>query len=269
MSGGVSSGDLALRCEAVSKRFGGVTAVEDVSLRIPRSGLFGLCGANGAGKTTLFNLLAGALRADSGDVWLGEVRVTKSSAALRSRLGIARTWQTVRLMGERSVLDNVAVACLRSVRQPILGALFRTDYKTARRRAAGVLEELGLSSFASKEADQLTLEGQRMVEVARAVAKNPTILLADEPASGLSAKQRQVLAELLVDVAQSRPVLMVEHDLELLAQISDEMYAMEDGRLVFEGESEEFSSSDVGLRLRGLSMAEDTQAVVEQEGNDD
>lgn len=244
----------ALRCEGLSKRFGGITAVREVSISIPARGIYGLCGPNGAGKSTLFNVLAGALRPDAGEVWLGGERVTQRSATYRARRGIARTWQAVRLVEDRTALDNVAAVCLRSPGQSLWGAIARTGWASARARARAVLEQLELVSYARRHAGELTLEGQRMVEVARAVAQDPVVLLADEPASGLSAAQRRVLAELLRRVAESRPLLVVEHDLDMLEQISDRIYAMVGGALVFEGGRGEFAASEVGRALRGLAV---------------
>src|ERR1700744_5708202 len=106
-----ATGAPTLRCEGLSKRVGGLAPVEDVSMTVPDKGLFGLCGPNGAGKSTFFNRLAGSVRADAGRVWLREKQITGCSVTERSRLGIGRTWQAVRLVHERTILDNVAVAC--------------------------------------------------------------------------------------------------------------------------------------------------------------
>lgn len=251
----IADGVPAFSCEGLSKHFGGVVAIEDVSLSFPQKGIFGLCGANGAGKSTLFNLLAGSLRVDRGEVWVNGTQVTTRSAAERSRLGVARTWQAVRLMEDRTALDNVAVACVRSKRKSILLFLFQTDYETSRERARTVLKNLGLMSFEKDLAGILTLQGQRMIEVARAVGSNPAVILADEPASGLSGEQRRVLADLLTEVATDRLVLMVEHDLDMIEKVSQRIYAMESGKVVFDGTGQEFAASDVAKSLRGLRAA--------------
>lgn len=245
----------SLRCTDVVKKFGGVAAVDKVSLDIPRKGIFGLCGPNGAGKSTLFDVLAGSSQPDSGDVWIGATRVTKRNASERARMGLYRTWQTVRLIEDRTVLDNVAIACVRSYREPLLRAVVGSDLVAARDRASEVLCSLGLESLASQTTGVLTLEGQRMVEVARALAGNPVVLLADEPASGLSGSQREVLSDLLCEVARTRAVLVVEHDIDMLERISERIYAMEEGRLVFEGAPTEFEGSAVYRTLRGLEVA--------------
>lgn len=243
-----------LRCEGLAKRFGGMSAVANVSISIPERGIFGLCGANGAGKSTLFNLLAGAIRSDGGRVWLGGVEMTGKSAAERARAGVARTWQSVQLLDNRSVLDNVALCCGESTRRSVWRVATRSDYVALRRKAGAVLERMGLTHLAAKTAGDLTLEGQRMVEFARALASDPVIILADEPASGLSSGQRSALAELIAGIALERPVLMVEHDLSMLITLSERIFAMEEGRIVFEGDSADFYHSPAYRSLRGLAF---------------
>lgn len=244
-----------LRADNVSRRYGGVLAVAGVSLELPERGIVGLCGANGAGKSTLFNLLAGSTKADGGEIFFGTRRLTALSATDRSRLGLARTWQTVRLVDDRTVLDNVAVAALERPGRRLLAAVVRPRERQALRRAAEVLAGLGLSELSNVDVAFLTLEKRRMVELARAVAASPAILLADEPASGLSVPEREHLAAVLEAVAESRVVLLVEHDLELLEKVSARICAMENGEIVFDDDVEHFRSSPVRQHLRGLEMA--------------
>lgn len=239
-----------LECREVIKRFGGVAAVERVSLSIGSAGLFSLLGPNGAGKTTLFNVLAGALPSDGGSVLLTGRDVSKLGANERARLGIARTWQMVHLIEDRTVLDNVALGCLPTHRRTAVGALFRSDLRTAREHALSTLETLGMRSIANQRAEHLTLEGHRMVELARAVSSGPAIILADEPASGLSTRQRESLGEFLTRIAVKRTVLMVEHDLDLVETISSHIFVMIEGRIVFDGSVDAFRHSDARASLR-------------------
>lgn len=244
-----------LGCVEITKAFGGVRAVDRVSIEVPHAGVFGLCGFNGAGKTTLFNLLAGSLRADEGEVRMFGRDVTRTPAAERARLGIARTWQTVRLARDRSVLDNVAVSCVPVPQQSILGSLRRSQTGPARERAAAALERVGIAHLMSRQAGSLTLEGQRLTELARALGSEPVVLLADEPASGLSREQRGVLAEVLRDLAGELAVVLVEHDLDMLTGVSEHVWAMVDGRIAFGGGVPEFLASPVFARLRGITAA--------------
>lgn len=240
-----------LACSGLTKRFGGVVGVDAVSLSLPATGLYGLCGPNGAGKSTLFNLLAGSSRADAGQVMLRGKDVTASPAMTRARLGVARTWQNVRVLEDRTVLDNVAIGCSGKIGQSMLGSIFRGSLTPARERARAALDEFRLAGWAQRLAGSLTLEGQRMVELARAAVTEPLVILADEPASGLSRSQRLALADFLAEIAKSRTVLVVEHDIELLERISNKLYAMIDGRLAFEGDTAAFAASEVRSLLRG------------------
>lgn len=241
-----------LECRDLSKHFGGIPAVDGVSLQLPGPGVFGLCGLNGAGKSTLFSLLAGAQRADQGSVFIAGTNVTRMPAAERSRRGLARTWQGVHLADGRSVLDNVAAACLASKTQPLIMALLRPQLAQARSRAAEVLGDLGLADITAAIVSSLTLEKQRLVELARAVASDPIVILADEPASGLSASGRAVLADALARLGQDRAVLMVEHDLDMLERLSQHLWTLASGRIVFAGTPAAFAESAERKRLRRI-----------------
>jgi ABC-type branched-subunit amino acid transport system ATPase component len=249
------SAPVVLACYDVTKSYGGVVAVDSVSLEVPRRGLFGLCGFNGAGKSTLFNLLAGSVRADSGSVRIDGQDATGWSAMRRARSGVARTWQTVRLAQGRTAVDNVAAACLRDPGQWVVGSLWRPQSPAARERAWAALESLGISDLGARLVDGMTLEAQRLTELARALVSEPKVLLADEPASGLSAAQRTVLADALTAVSKDRAVVVVEHDLDMLTSVSEHMWAMVEGRLAYSGDVETFRSSPVYAGLRGIEQA--------------
>lgn len=251
-SGSPTAGLVVLACTGITKIYGGVRAVDSVSLEVPRQGLFGLCGFNGAGKSTLFNVLAGSVRADSGTVRIDGQDATGWSAMRRARSGLARTWQTVRLAHGRTAIDNVAAACLQAPGQPILGSLWRAQAAQARERAWAALERLGIDRLAGQLVDGMTLEAQRLTELARAIASEPKVLLADEPASGLSATQRTVLAEVLTTISEDRAVVVVEHDLDMLTSISKHIWAMVEGRLAYSGDVGTFRSSPVFASLRGI-----------------
>jgi ABC-type branched-subunit amino acid transport system ATPase component len=246
--------ETVLACDGVTKSYGGVLAVDSVTLEVPRRGLSGLCGFNGAGKSTLFNLLAGSVRADAGSVRIDERDATGWSAMRRARSGVARTWQTVRLAPGRTALDNVAAAALRDPGQSMIGALWRPQAAPARERAWAALETLGIGHLGPQLVDGLTLEAQRLTELARALVSEPRVLLADEPASGLSAAQRSVLAEALTTISADRAVVVVEHDLDMLTSISGHMWAMVEGRLAYSGDVGTFRSTPVYAGLRGIEQ---------------
>jgi branched-chain amino acid transport system permease protein len=240
-----AGGTPLLEVRAVSKEYGGLSVLEDVSLSLPERGLFALCGPNGAGKTTLLNVIGGSVPPSAGQVLLNGTDITRRPPHERFYQGISRTFQAVHLINGRTVLDNVAVSCLTSTTSSIVTRVGRSRLDEARQRAARALADLGMADLADRQVSSLTLETQRMVELARALAPNPRLLLLDEPASGLSEDQRQRLAALLSTLAERTCVFLVEHDLALVAQVSERIFVLSGGRLVFDGGPADFRSSPV------------------------
>jgi ABC-type branched-subunit amino acid transport system ATPase component/ABC-type branched-subunit amino acid transport system permease subunit len=234
-----------LDVRGVFKEYGGLSVLDDVSITLPERGLFALCGPNGAGKSTLLNVIGGSVPPSAGEVVLSGTDITRRPPNERFYQGISRTFQAVHLIKGRTVLDNVAVACLTSHTSSIVTRIGRSRLDAARAKAARTLADLGMAHLAGREVSSLTLETQRMVELARALAPNPRLLLLDEPASGLSEEQRQRLATLLVTLAERTCVLLVEHDLALVAQVSERIFVLSGGRLVFDGGPADFRSSPV------------------------
>lgn len=234
-----------LEARGISKEYGGLSVLRDVTITLPQRGLFALCGPNGAGKSTLLNVIGGSVPPSAGEVILSGADITGQPPNERFYQGVSRTFQAVHLIKGRTVLDNVAVACLTSHTSPIVTRFGRSNLQAARDKAARTLADLGMAHLASREVSSLTLETQRMVELARALAPAPRLLLLDEPASGLSEDQRQRLAALLVTLAERTCVLLVEHDLALVAQVSERIFVLSGGRLVFDGGPADFRSSPV------------------------
>jgi ABC-type branched-subunit amino acid transport system ATPase component len=234
-----------LEVRGVGKEYGGLTVLDDVTIKLPERGLFGLCGPNGAGKTTLLNVIGGSVPPSRGTVILDGEDITRRPPQERFYLGISRTFQAVHLIKGRTVLDNVAVACLASHTSSIVTRVARSKLDDARDKAAQTLSDLGMRGIQDREVSSLTLESQRMVELARALAPNPRLMLLDEPASGLSEEQRHRLAELLTAFGERTCVLLVEHDLDLVAQVSERIFVLSSGRLVFDGGPADFRASPV------------------------
>jgi branched-chain amino acid transport system permease protein len=234
-----------LECGSVSKEYGGLSVLDDVSLALPARGLFGLCGPNGAGKSTLLNVIGGSVPPSRGQVLLDGDDITRTPPHERFYLGISRTFQAVHLIKGRTVLDNVAVACLASHKSSILTRIGRSRLDQAREQASEALKDLGMRQMQDREVSSLTLENQRLVELARALAPRPRLLLLDEPASGLSEQQRYRLADLLHAIGELTCVLLVEHDLDLVAQVSQRIFVLSSGRLVFDGGPDDFRASPV------------------------
>ena len=239
-------GDAALlEVRGVFKEYGGLSVLHDISLTLPERGLFALCGPNGAGKSTLLNVIGGSVAPSAGEIVFNGTDITRRPPHQRFYQGISRTFQAVHLIKGRTVLDNVAVACLASHTASIVTRIGRSRLDAARAKAARTLSELGMAHLADREVSSLTLEMQRMVELARALAPSPRLLLLDEPASGLSEEQRQRLAALLLTLAERTCVLLVEHDLALVAQVSERIFVLSGGHLVFDGGPTDFRSSPV------------------------
>jgi branched-chain amino acid transport system permease protein len=234
-----------LEVRGVAKEYGGLVVLRDIDLTLPQRGIFGLCGPNGAGKSTLLGVVGGSVRPSAGTVTLAGEDITKLPAAERFGRGVSRTFQAVHLIRGRTVLDNVAVACLRSQRSSLLRGIVISRLARARADAMEALEYLGLGELAYREVGSLTLETQRMVELARAMASRPSLLLLDEPASGLSEVQRERLRGVLRAIGEVTCVLLVEHDLDLIAAIAERILVLESGALVFTGTGEEFRSSEL------------------------
>ncbi len=210
----------------VSRRFGGLTAVSEVSLTVGGGEIVGLIGPNGAGKSTLFNLIAGALPASSGKILFEGEDITGLSAPDRCRRGIARTFQVVKSFDSMSVLDNVVVGAL--VRYPQAGK--------ARAKAAEVLDFAGLAGRAAAPAGDLTPPEKRRLEVARALATEPKLLLLDEVMTGLTPAEAQKGVELVRRVRETGvTVLMVEHVMEIVMPLVDRAFVLHLGRELAHG----------------------------------
>jgi branched-chain amino acid transport system permease protein len=234
-----------LECSGVSKDYGGLHVLDVVSLTLPARGRYGLCGPNGAGKSTLLGVIGGTVTPSAGRVLLAGTDVTGLLPQQRFHLGMSRTFQAVHLIAGRTVLDNVAVSCLRSHGSSIVRGIARSRLDEARDKAAAALDYLGLRALSGRDVSSLTLESQRMVEFARAIAPQPRLLLLDEPAAGLSEPQRDRISGVLHALGEATCVLLVEHDLGLVAQITERIFVLDYGRLVFEGNPAEFQDSEI------------------------
>jgi branched-chain amino acid transport system ATP-binding protein len=218
-----------LQVEGVSVSFGGVHAVKDVSLEVPEGALVGLIGPNGAGKTTLFNVITGLERPRGGRVLLKGVDVTGLAPHKRARLGLGRTFQRIEVFSSLTVHDNVLAAA--EARRSWAG-----DVTDPGREASALLERVGLAELASERVDKLPTGLLRLVEVARALASRPSVLLLDEPGSGLDSTEAHELGKLLVDlVSDGTSILLVEHDVELVMRVCQHLFVLDFGAVIASG----------------------------------
>ena len=226
----------ALRVEDVAISFGGVHAVAGVSFAVAAGDFVGLIGPNGAGKTTLIKLMSGLLRPDRGAVFLGDADVTQTSTAARVRRGLALTHQIVRPFREMTVLDNVVLATgLRHTSSP-LRALMHVKRREEIERAMAILGQVGLAGVEQKSAGSLPLGQMKRLEVARALAVDPKVILLDEPLAGLNHTEATKQAQTISDVnAKGITVILVEHNLEEVLRICRRLVVLDNGRLIGDG----------------------------------
>jgi branched-chain amino acid transport system ATP-binding protein len=229
----------ALSCVGVTKRFGALAAVDDVSLTITRGSRHALIGPNGAGKSTLFNLIAGTRRVTAGRIALAGQDVTPRSDAWRSRAGIAKTFQHSSLFLSLSVADNVAIAA-----QRVSGDGMRL-WRSVRRcpdvdeHVDQCLRRAGLGTRATSRVSDLSHGERRQLEVAVALATRPTLLLLDEPTAGMSAAETGRFAELVESLPREVTVLIIEHDLDVVFRLAERISVLHLGRLLAEGDPQE------------------------------
>ena len=235
-----------LDVEDVSIRFGGVQALLDVALQVRQGEIVGLIGPNGAGKTTLFNCITGVLRPDTGHIAYDGRALGGVKTHRRARLGISRTFQNLQLFGRMTVLENVMVPLdAFSGRTPVGDALrlptARFEEHKASERARALLYFLDLLDVADFQAADLPVGMQRRLELARALASNPRLLLLDEPAAGLDARETAALADVLFRIRAQFDVtmLLVDHDMALVMRTCDHIYVLDFGRIISAGPPEQ------------------------------
>jgi ABC-type branched-subunit amino acid transport system ATPase component/ABC-type branched-subunit amino acid transport system permease subunit len=244
-----AAGTTLLALERVQKNFGGLAAVRALSFEMRAGEILGLIGPNGAGKSTLFNVVTGVLRANAGEIVFRGERIDRLASRQIARLGIARTFQHVNLVGGMSVLENVAIgAHLRGAKGSVQ-AMLRLDRDEERRllhEAHVQIERVGLASHLADPAASLALGQQRVVEIARALAADPVLLLLDEPAAGLRFQEKQALAELLRQLrATGMSILLVEHDMDFVMGLVDRLVVMDFGEKIAEGLPREIQANPV------------------------
>jgi branched-chain amino acid transport system ATP-binding protein len=225
--------------EEIRVHFGGVRAVDGVSLVVERGLVHGLVGPNGSGKTTLLNVISGVQRATSGRLLLEGEDVTAASSTRLSWKGIARTFQTIKLLPTLTVRENVMLGVEHR------GPKARLSKSAVAERVDAALERLEITGIASRRPDELSYGTRRRVEIARAIAVDPLLVLLDEPLAGMNRGERDELADVIRSLAsQGVTQLIIEHDLRTMLSITDRLFVMNFGRLIADGEPREVASRD-------------------------
>ena len=244
-------GEVVLDVRAVRKEFGGLVAVNDVSFQVRAGEILGLIGPNGAGKSTTFNLVTGVLPATRGEVWFRGQRIEGLPSREICKRGVSRTFQHVKMVAGMSVLENVALGghlrASQGVAKSAMAAMLRLDRTEERRllrEAERQLVRIGIGEHMHEQAGNLALGPQRLMEIARALAADPALLLLDEPAAGLRYKEKQALIEVLRQLRrEGLSILLVEHDMDLVMDITDRIVVMEFGTRLIEGTPAEVQAS--------------------------
>jgi branched-chain amino acid transport system ATP-binding protein len=238
-----------LRLNGITKVFGGLTALEDVSFSVADGSITGVIGPNGAGKTTLFNIVTGLYTQTSGEVYLGEKNISFFETETLAGLGLVRTFQNVELFGQMTVLENVMVGLHTKSKSGILSCAFKLpghikEEKYIRKKSMEWLEYTGLADLADIMAGNLAFGRGRLLEISRALAARPRVILMDEPAAGLNSRETAELALLIRRIKESGiTVVLVEHDMDLVMDICDSIVVLNLGKKLAEGTPREIQEN--------------------------
>lgn len=251
MSGSANNrknGTPVLKAENLGITFGGLHAVSGFDLEMYEGELVGLIGPNGAGKTTIFNLLTGVYQPTEGNFYLHGKSMLGKKPHQMVEEGIARTFQNIRLFGNLTVFENVLIAKHMRAKQNVFSATFRLNRKEEermRREAMELLELQGMAHLRDEIASSLPYGLQRRVEIARALATDPTLLLLDEPAAGMNPQETQELTDFIVQIKDQYhlSVFMIEHHMDLVMQISQRIYVLDFGKLIAQGSAKEVQNN--------------------------
>jgi branched-chain amino acid transport system ATP-binding protein len=240
----------ALQADNISVKFGGLVAVDDVSFDIPTGGVVSLIGPNGAGKTTFFNVLTGLYKPTSGTVTFDDKNITAKPPHKIAQAGVARTFQNIRLFGLMTAEENVMVAMHSHLKSGIISTILgtkkqRTEERESKKIARELLEFVGIGNTADQFARNLSYGDQRRLEVARALALKPKVLLLDEPTAGMNPQESKTFVDFVYRVRDEKDVsiLLIEHDMSVVMKVSERITVLDRGLKIAEGTPDEIKSN--------------------------
>lgn len=240
---------LALNVTSVSKSFGGVRAVRSASLSVPVGERRALIGPNGAGKTTLFNLIAGELKVDHGKIEIFGTDITKKSVQQRAKLGLGRTYQISQLFLDLTVEENLFLAGTANHRFEFRFLKYWKNYTNEKEWVYQVAEQVKLKEFLNEKVSEISHGLQRQLEIGMAIAMKPRLVMLDEPAAGLSPSERIVLTGLIKQLPIETTLVIIEHDMEIILDIADQITVLNQGSVIAEGSPNEIKNNEEVQRV--------------------
>ena len=237
-----ASSNIVLEARQLTRRFGGLVAVNGVDLQLPRGSILSVIGPNGAGKTTFFNMVTGLIKPSSGQLIFEGQDITGKPPHKVSVTGIARTFQNIRLFANMTALENVLVGMHARLSSTVIGAIFRPprytrEEQTAAERGMDILRTVGLDAVWDTDAKNLPYGDQRRLEIARALASNPKLLLLDEPTAGMNPQETRTMTQFIkrLQAEQGLTILLIEHDMKVVMDISEHIAVLDHGTKIAEG----------------------------------
>ncbi|GAQ25273.1 ABC transporter ATP-binding protein [Tepidanaerobacter syntrophicus] len=246
----MSEQDVVLKIDHVVKRFGGITAVNDVSIRIAKQSIHGIIGPNGAGKTTLFNMITGIYNTTAGSIFFNGKKINGKQTHEIAELGIARTFQNIRLFNDLTVYQNLLTACQKNITYGLFDGFLRTSKCKTQEMSAdkickNMMIEVGLSEYKEQKAGNLPYGTQRRLEIARALLTNPSILLLDEPAAGMNEDESLQLSNFIKEIRLNNDItiIIIDHHMDVIMNICDLISVLNFGSLLAEGTPKEIQKN--------------------------
>lgn len=242
--------EIILKFEHVVKRFGGITASNDINIDVPKGSIYGIIGPNGAGKTTLFNMVTGVYDCTEGEIRFWDQKINGLPTHIIAQKGIARTFQNIRLFGDLSVYENLLTACQKNISYSLMDGILRTrkcrkQEEEMQKYCNTLLKEVGLYEMRDQRANNLPYGMQRRLEIARALAVRPQIILLDEPAAGMNEEESAQLSEFIRTICDTKEitVVIIDHHMDVIMSICDKISVLNFGTLLAAGKPWEIQNN--------------------------